>query len=452
MRCGGAVTMPPLKAVFRCAAGCEGDHSLWRPLYRCPSCGGLLRVAHDIDALRQRTPIAWTRLFDDRVTGARWPFGSSVWARKEWVCPELRDRHLVSLDEGTIGITRAERLGRDLGVEDLWIKQCGGSHTGSFKDRGMSVLVSVARQMAAQGVGLRAIACASTGDTSAALAAYAAAAGIPALVILPRGMVTPAQLVQPLANGARVLSIDADFDGCMRIVQRLADHDGVYLANSMNSLRIEGQKTLAFDIARALDWCPPDFVVVPGGNLGHVSALGAGFDMLRELGVATKLPRLIVAQAEAANPLYRAYLRDWAFEPVVARPTLASAIRIGDPVSIHKAIDVLRRFDGLVEQASEQELADAAARADLTGLFTCPHTAVAVAALDKLVRRGRIPRDARVVLISTASALKFTEFKAGYHAGRLDGIAARLANQPIELPDDYDTVRRAVDAAAVSVS
>jgi threonine synthase len=441
------VLMRAFDAVLRCAAGCDGDLPLWRPIYNCPRCGDLLRVAHDVEALRQWTRAEWLRLLDERAATARWPFRSPVWSRKEWVCPGLHDRHIVSLDEGTTALVHAERLGHQAGVEDLWIKPCGGSHTGSFKDRGMTVLVSAVRQMIAEGAGVRAIGCASTGDTSAALAAYAAAAGIPALVILPRGLVTPAQLVQPLANGARVLSLDTDFDGCMRIVRRLAEQDGVYLANSMNSLRLEGQKTVAFDIAREFDWEPPDFVIVPGGNLGHVTAIGAGFELLRDLGVTSRSPRLVVAQAEAANPLYRAYARGWRYEPIAARPTLASAIRIGDPVSVRKAIDVLCRHDGIVEQATEQELSDAAARADATGLYTCPHTAVALSALARLVARGEIPRASRVVVVSTASALKFTEFKTGYHAGTLPSVTSSLANRPIELPADYDAVRRAVDTA-----
>jgi threonine synthase len=299
--------------------------------------------------------------------------------------------------------------------------------------------------MIAQGGGVRAVACASTGDTSAALAAYAAAAGIPAVVILPRGKVTPAQLVQPLANGARVLAVDTDFDGCMAIVTRLAEEEGVYLANSMNSLRLEGQKTLSVEIVQQFDWEVPDVIIVPGGNLGNVSAIGAGFDMMLDLGVIAKRPRLVVAQAEAANPLYTAYTHDWRFEPMRARPTIASAIQIGNPVSVGRAIRTLQRYNGIVEQATESELANAAARADRTGMFNCPHTGVALAVLEKLVGRQQLRKTDRVIVISTANGLKFTEFKIAYHSGQLAGVAARYANPPLELPNDYDQVRRAVD-------
>ena len=193
-------------------------------------------------------------------------------------------------------------------------------------------------------------------------------------MILPRGRVTAAQLVQPLANGALVLALDTDFDGCMTIVQRLAEEEGVYLANSMNSLRLEGQKTLSIEIVQQFDWEVPDVVIIPGGNLGNVSAIGAGFDMMLELGVISRRPRLVVAQAAAANPLYTAFRNGWKFEPMTAGATIASAIQIGNPVSVDKAIRTLQRFDGIVEQATEGELADAAARADRTGMFNCPHT------------------------------------------------------------------------------
>jgi threonine synthase len=298
------------------------------------------------------------------------------------------------------------------------------------------------KEMIARGREIPAVACASTGDTSAALAAYAAAAGIPAIVFLPQGKVSVAQLIQPVANGAIVFSLGTDFDGCMEIVQQVAEKDGIYLANSMNSLRIEGQKTVGIEIVEQFDWEVPDWIVIPGGNLGNVSALARGLDMLLELGLVDRKPRIACAQAEAANPLYLAYQRGFeVFEPIHARPTLASAIQIGNPVSIEKAIDALKRYDGIVEQASEAELADSSARADRTGLFNCPHTGVALAAMEKLVRRGVIKKSDRVVVISTAHGLKFVDFKVKYHEMRLEDIESQEANPPIELPARYETVR-----------
>jgi threonine synthase len=434
------------RSVFRCIAGCAGDYPLDEVIYKCPKCGDLLEVVHDIEALKTRSAASWMKLFDDRYSRTTWPYGSGVWGKKEWVQPHVADENVVSMMEGGTNLLWAERYGKSIGLPELWVKQCGVSHTGSFKDLGMTVLVSTVKQMIADGKPIHAVACASTGDTSAALAAYAAAAGVRAMVILPRGKISTAQLVQPLANGAVVLAVDGDFDACMAMVQRLAEEEGVYLANSMNSLRVEGQKTVSIEMVQQFDWGVPDWVVIPGGNLGNVSALGAGFLMMQDLGLIQKLPRICVAQAAAANPLYRAYKQGWeTFEPLTAKPTLASAIQIGNPVSFGKAVRALRAFDGVVEIASEAELADASAEADLDGLFTCPHTGVALAALAKLAARGQITRDQRVVVISTASGLKFADFKIGYHEATLAGVPApRHRNVPVELPEQYDAVREAL--------
>ncbi len=429
-------------AWFQCIRGCPGRHALTEVIYRCPGCAGLLEVQHDTEALRARSPAAWMQLFDERYGRTQWPYGSGVWSKLEWVLPEVAADNVVSLFEGNSNLLWAERFGKQIGLDDLWIKQCGISHTGSFKDLGMTVLVSAVKQAIALGRPIRALACASTGDTSAALAAYGAAAGIPVIVLLPKGKISAAQLVQPIANGALVCSLDTDFDGCMRVVQRLTEDPQIYLANSMNSLRIEGQKTVAIEMVQQFDWALPDWVLVPGGNLGNVSALHRGFSQLRELGLTQKLPRLVCCQAEHANPLYEAFARARAagrtiaesdYVAQTARPTLASAIQIGAPVSLPKAVRALIECDGVVEQASEQELADASARADRTGLFNCPHTGVALACLLKLVAAGTIERGARVVVVSTAHGLKFTDSKARYHEAGL-GFPATYANRPVELP------------------
>ena len=434
---------------FRCVAGCDGSYSLEEVIYRCPKCDELLEVAHDVEALKGRSSAAWIKLFDERVRSNQWPYGSGVWGKKEWIAPGVEDDCVVSLHEGGTNLFWAERYGRELGLKDLWIKMCGNSHTGSFKDLGMTVLVSVVKQMIKHGTDIRAIVCASTGDTSAALAAYCAAAGIKSVVLLPKGKVTTAQLVQPLANGAMVCALDTDFDGCMSIVQKLALEQGVYLANSMNSLRLEGQKTVGIEIVQQFDWQVPDWIIIPGGNLGNVSALGAGFDLMHSLGLIQKRPRICVAQARAANPLYRAYKAGFdKFEAMTAEATEASAIRIGNPVSVRRAIRILEKFEGsVVEDASEQELADASAAADRTGTFTCPHTGVALAALTKLVKRGEIKATDRVVVISTASGLKFTDFKVRFHEGSIPDVDAKLRNQPVNIDNDYEKVKSAVLSA-----
>jgi threonine synthase len=433
-----------LSATFRCFRACEGNRTfpLTQAIYRCPTCDGLLTVQHDMAALAEMKGTDWRALFDQRWSATS---ASGVWSKREWVAPEVPDDAIVTTGEGMTPLYPARRLADELGFGELFVKQCGTTHTGSFKDLGMTVLVSVVNHAVRSGaLHVRAIACASTGDTSAALAAYGAAAGLPVVVLLPRGMVSVAQLVQPLSHGARVLALETDFDGCMGIVQQLAARGLVYLANSMNPLRIEGQKTVAIEIAQQLGWAAPDWVVIPSGNLGNSAALWAGFSMAKELGLIDRLPRLCIAQAENANPMYLAYKAGTKGEvpPVVAKPTQASAIRIGNPVSAPRAMLALEAMGGVVEQASEAELADACARADRTGLYACPHTGVALACARKLRERGTIKETDRVVVVSTASALKFTEFKLGYHESKLPDVDAKLANTPVSLPPDVDVVAK----------
>lgn len=438
--------MSDYKAWFSCIDNeCGETYPLDEIIYRCRKCGNLLEVRHDIDALKETSAEEWRDIFDYRYRRQVWPHGSSVWGKKEWVCPMVEDDNIVSMYEGATNLFWADRFGKQIGMDDIWIKMCGNSHTGSFKDLGMTVLVSVVKQMMSQGKDVPAVACASTGDTSAALAAYCASANIPAIVFLPKDKVSIAQLVQPISNGALVLSLDTDFDGCMEMVQKVCTENNIYLANSINSLRIEGQKTISIELCQQFDWEVPDWIIIPGGNLGNISALGKGFLIMKELGLIDKLPRLVCAQAEHANPLYQSYLRNFEeFHPVKAKKTLANAIQIGNPVSVNKAINILKQFDGIVEQASEDELANAAAIVDKTGTFNCPHTGVALGAFLKLKEKGVFDPKDRVVIISTAHGLKFVEFKIGYHKKELEDVYSKFANTPIELPADYDTVRDAI--------
>lgn len=432
---------PAFAAFYRCVRGCPGRYDVFSVMYRCPHCDGLLEVAHDEAQLAAAADGAgWRAAFDRQRTA------SGVWDKGAWVLPQLEPRHRVTLGEGWSPLLPMSALARDLGLDDLWVKQCGISHTGSFKDLGMTVLVSAVRQMmAAGGSPVRAVACASTGDTSAALAAYGAAAGIPTIVFLPRGKITTAQLIQPISHGAHVLALDTDFDGCMRIVQEVTRDDSIYLANSMNSLRVEGQKTVGVEIVQQLGWRSPDWIVLPSGNLGNISALAKGLSLARRLGVIDRVPRLAAAQAQAANPLYLAYQRGFdRLEPVTAGSTAASAIRIGNPVSYEKAVNALRDFDGVVEQASEDELAEACALADRRGLYTDPHTGVALAVARKLAAQGVIQPGQQVVIISTAHGLKFSEFKVGYHEGTLADVVARHRNPPVELPAAASAVRQEI--------
>ncbi len=433
---------------FRCSEGCTGRYELTDVLYQCPQCNGLLEVTHDIEALKKRSPAAWMSLFDQRYMRTEVPYGSGVWGKKEWVYPRIENENIVSMYEGGTNLFRADRFGNLIGLEDLWIKQSGNSHTGSFKDLGITVLVSAVKETMSRGTKIDAVICASTGDTSASVAAYCAAAGIPSAVLLPKDKVSIAQLIQPLSNGSITLALDTDFDGCMAIVKRLSEDRRFYLANSLNPLRIEGQKTISIEIAQQFDWEVPDWVIVPGGNLGNITAIGLGFLMMRDLGIIQQLPRLVCAQSASANPLYKSYLTGFKeYEPVQARTTVASAIQIGNPVSMSRAVPILQEFNGVVEQATEDELTYAAALADGTGLFSCPQTGVALAAMMKLVDRKEIESNDRVIVVSTANGLKFVDFKVDYHQERIKDVSSGLANKPVELPGDYDSVLKSLSSS-----
>lgn len=421
------------------------EYSLDQVIYRAND-GGLLDVQHDMDALKEYDATYWRKLFDSRIGTTRWPYGSGVWSKKELVLPGISSDDIVSMFEGNSNLFWAERFGKELGMSDLWVKQCGNSHTGSFKDLGMTVLVSQVNKLRKIKPDLvQAVGCASTGDTSAALSAYCAAAGIPSIVFLPADKISLAQLVQPIANGALVLSIDTDFDGCMRLIRDVTAQSPIYLANSMNSLRLEGQKTAAIEILQQFNWQVPDWVIIPGGNLGNIYAFYKGFKMCMDLGLVDKLPRLVCAQAQNANPLYLAYKNGYDnFQPVKAQSTFASAIQIGDPVSIDRAVLALKATDGIVEEASEEELMDAAARADLTGMFNCPHTGVALSALTKLRERGVIAPSDRTVVVSTAHGLKFAQSKVAYHSKAVEGMDCKLANPPVQVKEDLGAVMDAI--------
>ncbi len=408
--------------------------------------GGLLEVDHDMEQLRTRSASEWKALFESRCGSHAWPYASGVWGKKEWVLPGIADESIISLNEGWTNLFYAQRLGSHLGLDDLWVKLCGNSHTGSFKDLGMTVLVSQVNHMRKHGVPIKAVACASTGDTSAALAAYCAAGGIPSVVFLPGNKISVAQLIQPISHGSIVVSLDTDFDGCMKIVQEITQDKSLYLANSMNSLRIEGQKTISIEICQQFGWEVPDVIIIPGGNLGNVSALGRGFDMMLDLGLIDKKPRLVVAQAANANPLYKAYKNGYRnFEAVMAQKTEASAIQIGNPVSYERAVKVLKKYSGQVYQVTEEQLANAAHLADRTGLYCDPHTGVAMGALIQMVEDKSVSRKDRIVVISTAHGLKFSEFKTRYHKEELSGVHSKYANPISECSADTEKVRAVLE-------
>ncbi|MCQ2120528.1 MAG: threonine synthase [Fibrobacter sp.] len=433
--------MTQFNAHFRNING-DDTYSLDEVIYRSKVDGSLLEVEHDRKALAEKSPEEWKKLFAERRMSFKPADMSGIWSKREMVLPDMPEEDIVTMREGWSPLFDAAPLAKELGIKSLKVKLCGNSHTGSFKDLGMTVLVSQVNHIIKKKIHeIDAVACASTGDTSAALSAYCAKAGIPSIVFLPAGKTSVAQLIQPISNGSIVLALDTDFDGCMKIVQEVTKDNRIYLANSMNSLRVEGQKTISPEICQELGWTVPDTVIIPGGNLGNVSALAKGFEDCKAMGLIDRIPRIIVAQAENANPFFQAYERGFdKLVPMQAKKTLASAIQIGNPVSYPKAVRAIQKTNGMVVSVTEEELANAAHRGDRIGLYCCPHTGVALGALEKLVAAGKIAKDENVVVISTAHGLKFTEFKVGYHEKKLENICSQFANPVFKAPAEIGAV------------
>ena len=433
--------MKPFHAYFQNINGTD-TYPLDEVIYRRKVDNSLLEVHHDREALAERSPEEWKKLFAERRMSFKPEDMSDIWSKREMVLPEMPVEDIVTMREGWSPLFDAAPLAKELGIKSLKVKLCGNSHTGSFKDLGMTVLVSQGNHIIKKQIHeIDAVACAPTGDTSAALSAYCAKAGIPSIVFLPAGKTSTAQLIQPISNGSIVLALDTDFDGCMKIVQEVTKDNRIYLANSMNSLRVEGQKTISPEICQELGWKVPNVVIIPGGNLGNVSALAKGFEDCKAMGLINKIPRIVVAQAEHANPFYQAYERGFdKLVPVQAKKTLASAIQIGNPVSYPKAVRAIQNTNGIVVSVTEEELANAAHRADRIGLYACPHTGVALGGLEKLVAAGKIDKEEEVIVISTAHGLKFTEFKVGYHEQKLEGIQSKFANPIFKAPAEIGAV------------
>ncbi len=407
------------KITLRCVE-CAAEYPATTQRFVC-ECGGLLDAAHDLTALRGRVS---RELFDSRVGTWEAPHRSGVWRYAELVYPEGA-LSAVSGPEGNTNLYASERLAAWAGVADLRLKHEGENPTGSFKDRGMTVGATHARL-----VGARTVACASTGNTSASMASYAARGGLKAVVFIPYGAVALGKLSQSIAYGARTVQIRGDFDAAMRLVQEVAASQGIYILNSVNPFRLEGQKTIVFETLQQLRWSPPDWIVLPGGNLGNTSAFGKALWEARELGLISRLPRLAVVQAAGANPLYQAYRSGFrAFRPVEAK-TVATAIKIGNPVSYRKAKRALEWTDGVVEQVTDQEILDAKAQVDAAGIGCEPASAASLAGARKLAAAGIIRPGDQVVAILTGHLLKDPDNTIGYHLGREADAAGSAAQAP----------------------
>ncbi len=429
---------PPISRM-RCI-GCGRDYPLAEIRYECEACGNLLEVSHDLERLKREAPAGgWRSLFDGRLGARDGPHRSGVWRYHELILPDLPLDRIVTKPEGNTNLYRSPRLEEISKTAEVRVKHEGENPTLSFKDRGMTAGISFARHL-----GVRAVACASTGDTSASMASYAAQVeGLRGVVVLPRGKVSLEQLSQPIASGSLTLSLPTDFDACIRLLREICRTRPLYLLNSVNSIRIEGQKSIGFEVLQQLGWEPPDWIVVPVGNAGNISAIGKGLAELRALGVIDHLPRLLGAQAASAAPLVQAFREGFARRvKVMASDTAASAIRIGDPVSYEKAVRVVRESGGAFEEATEQQIMDAKALVDATGVYVCPNSATAVAAFLRARAAGRIARDDRVAIVATAHGCKFSQATIDYHRGSLAGVEPRRANRIVEVEANVPAIER----------
>jgi threonine synthase len=398
------------------------------PRYRC-DCGGVLDVETSTASL---DGAAWRQLFDERASRPpTWPLTtdfqlldySGVWRYRELILPAPGE-YIVSRPEGNTGLYPVGRencgssrighrqIGLYAGLEEFYLKHEGENPTGSFKDRGMTVGVTMACLL-----GAKAVACASTGNTSAALASYAAQAGLRSIVFLPAGNVAGGKLAQSLAYGATTIQVKGDFDAAMQLVEQVCNELSIYLLNSLNPFRIEGQKAIGFELLQQLGWQAPDWLVLPAGNLGNTSAIGKAFRQAYQLSLIGHMPRIASIQAAGANPFYRSFIQGWTRREAVQAQTVATAIKIGNPVSYTRARRIIEESDGIVEEVSDDEILAAKAVIDRAGIGCEPASAATLAGVRKLVERGVIKQNQRVVGVLTGTLLKDSKTGIPQEAG-----------------------------------
>jgi len=418
---------------------CRARFPVTEVIYNCPRCGGLLEA--DYPRLKL-DPEQLKAVWRTRRTCNLPLDQSGVWRYRE-IIPFLENLDsVVTLREGDTPLLFAPTAAEYGGLDRLVFKHQGFNPTGSFKDNGMTCGVAQARRL-----GIRRVACVSTGNTSASMAAYAGAAGLEALIFIPHGNISYGKLAQALEYGARTFQVEANFDQILALVRVLAERLGIYLLNSINPFRIEGQKTIMAEMLDQRDWSVPDWIVLPGGNLGNTSAFGKALRELKQWGFIDKLPRLAVIQAEGAAPffdLFQSASRD-RLNTVTHPETLATAIKIGDPVSWPKALKEVSESQGTVETVSEQEIADAKAVIGKSGIGCEPASAATLAGIRKLVAAGVMRRDADVVAVLTGNLLKDPDYIYRYHTGQLDApggalIRPTFGNQPVIVPNDPEKI------------
>jgi threonine synthase len=418
---------------------CRARYAITEVIYNCPRCGGLLETIYPGT---RHDPATLKRLWRERRMSNSPLDQSGVWRYREAIPFLAHYDRVVSLREGNTPLLDGPRAAAYAGLDRLTFKHQGFNPTGSFKDNGMTCGVAQALTL-----GMKRVACVSTGNTSASMAAYASAAGLEPVIFIPHGNISYGKLAQALEYGARTLQVEANFDQILALVRVLAERLGIYLLNSINPFRIEGQKTIIVEMMDQRDWHAPDWIVLPGGNLGNISAFGKALRELTAMGLITKMPRLAVVQAAGSAPFYElARAPEGAKLRAVENPeTLATAIRIGDPISWPKALYEIRCSNGVVEKASEQEIADAKAQIGLCGIGCEPASAATLAGIRKLRAAGVMRADEDVVAVLTGNLLKDPDFIYRYHTGQLaapngDKIVPTFGNRPTVVPNDPDRI------------
>ena len=446
----------PSQVTFRVRCiGCGSIAGSAAQDFRCADCGNLLEITNS--SWNSRNPAALKSLWRERRTLNEPLDLSGVWRFRELLPAPDPEQHVVTLREGNTPLYELPQSSRATGVPRLYAKHQGMNPTGSFKDAGMTVAATFARQ-----AGYGWVACASTGNTSASMAAYAARGGMRSLVLVPEGKISWSKLSQALDYGALTCQLRTDFDGCLRLLQELVRRAPVYQLNSINPFRLEGQKTLAFELLEQLDWQPPDHIIVPGGNLGNSSAIGKALLEMLEIDLIPRLPKLSIIQAEGANALVRT-LREASGSRLVSvqAETRATAIRIGNPASWEKAVKVLKATGGACEQVSELEIAQAKAEIGAEGIGCEPASAVTLAGLKKLLRQGFVKPEETVVLVLTGNLLKDPDFTMEFHRGTLfQGTADeqesaklnRFRHPPVVIDATLDAVMKTLEQAEKSDS
>jgi threonine synthase len=423
---------------------CRAQFPLTEVIYQCPQCRGLLELTYNWSSADTDL---WKRIWRARRMDNHPMNQSGVWRYREMMPFLDSPRDVVTLREGNTPVLESPRAAEYAGLDGITFKHQGFNPTGSFKDNGMTAGVTQARRL-----GKTRVACVSTGNTSASMAAYASAAGLTPVIFLPHGNISFGKLAQALEYGALTLQVEANFDEILALVREIAERSDIYLLNSINPFRIEGQKTMAVELLDQLDWRVPDWVVVPGGNLGNTAAFGKGFDELYQAGLIERVPKIGVVQAEGSSPFFE-FMKDpgpGAFQAVRKPETLATAIRIGDPVSWPKAWRVLREAGGIVESASEQEIANAKAVIGKAGIGCEPASAATLAGIKKLVARGAIGKAESVVAVLTGNLLKDPDYIYRYHTGELktpegSAIRADFGNRPKVVPNDSGEILKILD-------